>query len=119
MNEITHILVVDDDRSMARTLADIFNFKGYKAETAHSGAEALEKVAKDSFDCILSDIKMPDVNGVEMYKAIKVKQPNLSVVLMTACYTDSLVKEGLKEGVHTVLTKPINKKESSYTIVSK
>jgi two-component system response regulator HydG len=103
-----HILVVDDDHGMAKTLVDIFKAKGYEAEAAYSGPEALEKVAEDSFDCVLTDIKMPEVNGVELYRAIKSRQPDLPVVLMTAYSTDNLVEEGLEEGAVAALTKPLD-----------
>jgi CheY-like chemotaxis protein len=93
---------------MAKTLCDIFQVKGYETEAAHSGREALEKVKSQSFDCVLSDIKMPTVDGVELYRTIKAIQPDLPVVLMTAYSADSLVKEGLEEGVIAVLTKPLD-----------
>jgi DNA-binding NtrC family response regulator len=108
MNQNLRILIVDDDHSMARTLADIFNFKGYEAEVAHSGAEALEKMAGNSFDFVFSDIKMSDTSGVELYKAIKKMRSDLPVALMTAYSTDDLVKEGVTEGVVAVLTKPLD-----------
>ena len=103
-----HILVVDDDRRMAKTLVNIFQVKGYEVEAAHSGPEALGKVAGGRFDCVLTDIKMPEVSGVELYRAIKARQPDLTVVLMTAYSTDKLVKEGLEEGAIAALTKPLD-----------
>jgi DNA-binding NtrC family response regulator len=108
MNATLRILIVDDDHYMARTLADIFKFKGYKAEIAHSGAEALDKMARNSFDFVLSDVRMPDVDGIEMYRAIKIRRPDLPVVLMTAYSTDTLVKEALANGALAVLTKPLD-----------
>ena len=108
MSERLRILVVDDDRRMAKTLVNIFQVKGYQAEAAHSGPEALEKVAEDSFDCVLTDIKMPEMSGVELYRAIKAVRPDLPVVLMTAYSTDKLVNEGLEEGAVAVLTKPLD-----------
>jgi len=108
VSEELHILIVDDDRRMAKTLADICRVKGYVAEIAHSGPEALEKLDKVSFDCVLSDIRMPRVNGVELYRAIKARQPDLPVVLMTAYSADSLVQEGLEEGAIAALTKPLD-----------
>ena len=108
MSEKLRILIVDDDRRMAQTLHDIFRIRGYEAEAAHSAPEALERVAEDPFDCVLSDIRMPEVNGVELYRAIKARQPDLPVVLMTAYSTDELVKEGLEEGVIATLTKPLD-----------
>jgi len=108
MNEKLRILVVDDDRMMAKTLVDIFSVKGLAAEAAYSGPEALEKVKKQRFDCILTDIKMPEMNGVELYRAIKEVQPDPTIVLMTAYSTDTLVAEGMKEGAVATLTKPLD-----------
>jgi len=102
------VLVVDDNQMMVKTLRDILKIKGYQSEAAFSGPEALEKIEQGNFDCVLSDIKMPDVSGVDLYRAIKAKQPHLPVVLMTAYATDSLIKEGLEEGVVAVLTKPLD-----------
>ena len=108
MSERLRILVVDDDRRMAKTLVDILRVKGYEAEAAHSGPEAIEKVEKGHFGCVLTDIKMPGISGVELYRAIKTVRPDLPVVLMTAYSTDRLVKEGLEEGAIAALTKPLN-----------
>ena len=108
MKEKLRILVVDDDRRMVKTLLDIFKVKGYDAEAAHSGPEALDKLNEGRFDCVLTDIKMPQMNGVELYRTIKAKQPDLPVMLMTAYSTDKLVKEGLEEGAIATLTKPLD-----------
>lgn len=106
MSNKLRILIVDDDRMMAQTLFDILKVKGYEAEAAYSSAEALYKMKKDHFDCVLTDIKMPEMNGVELYRAIKAIQPELSVVFMTA-YSE-LIKEGLEEGAIATLTKPFD-----------
>ncbi len=108
MRKPLRILIVDDDRRMARTLMDILNVKGYQADAVFSGEEALQKVKAISYDCVLSDIKMPKIDGVELFREIKAEQPDLPVVLMTAYAGDKLVKEGLKEGAIASLTKPID-----------
>jgi len=108
MNEPLHILVVDDDHSMAKTLVDILKVKGFQAEAVQSGQEALEKMAETAFDCVLSDIKMPELNGVELHRAVKAQRPDMPVVLMTAYSSDSLVEEGLGEGAIAVLAKPLD-----------
>ena len=108
MSEKLHILIVDDNRMMTKTLVDICNTNGHEAEAAHSGPEALEKMIDGHFDCVLSDIKMPDVNGLELYKAIKAMWPNIPVVLMSAYASNTLVKEGLKEGVINAMIKPLD-----------
>jgi len=78
MKDQLRILIVDDDRMMAKTLLDILRAKGYEAEAAHSGREALEKVEKGHFDCLLSDIKMAELNGVELYRSIKAREGSIS-----------------------------------------
>ncbi len=115
MSESLRILVVDDDDGMGQTLRDILKYKGYEVEIARSGADALTKVEASlnpsqarPFDCVLSDIRMPGLNGVETYKAIRAKQPDLPVVLMSAYLDDDLVKEGLAAGAMAALTKPLN-----------
>jgi len=126
--EALNILVVDDDRRMANTLSDILKVKGYNTEVAYSGRGAIKKVESCSFDFILTDVKMPDIDGVRFYKTIKVRKPDIPVVLMTAYSTDRLVKEGLDAGVVATLTKPLDinlilsflsmlKKESTIVIV--
>jgi DNA-binding NtrC family response regulator len=102
------ILVVDDEPLMLQTVQDIFRVKGYQSEVAPGGAEAMRKISQTRFDFVLCDIKMPDLNGVELYRAIKAIQPNLPVVLMTAFANDALVQEGLAEGVISVLNKPLD-----------
>ena len=108
MDKILHILVVDDDPSMTKTLVDILHIKGYRADMANSGPEALEKLEEVHPDFILSDIKMPDLNGVALYRRIKSRRPDLPVVLMTAYSDDALVQEGLDAGAIAALNKPIN-----------
>ena len=108
MNDTLRILVVDDDRSLARTLKDIFTVKGFYAETAHSGHEALKKIKKSRFDCLIIDIKMPKMNGVEFYRAVKSVQPDIHAVFMTAYSSDELIKEGLAEGIIAALIKPLD-----------
>ena len=108
MKERLRILIVDDDKRMANTLVDILNTKGYEAEAAYSGHEALAIVKKGLFDCVLTDIKMPVMNGVELFKTIKKENSDLPVVMMTAYSTDRLVKEGMEQGAIATLTKPLD-----------
>jgi CheY-like chemotaxis protein len=108
MNDKLCILVVDDNHDMALSLVDIFRLKGYAAEAAYSGYEALEKMAQYNLDCVLSDIKMPGINGIELCRVIKAAQPDLPVVLMTASSSHGLVREGLREGAAAVLPKPLD-----------
>ncbi len=102
------ILIVDDDQQMAESLKDIIDFKGYEAVTAFSGKEAIEKLEKARFDFLLTDIKMPEMSGVELLKIAKRIQPDIMLVLMTAYTSDVLAREGLNEGAVDVLQKPFD-----------
>lgn len=108
------ILIVDDDRRMTRTLVDILSLAGYEAVEAASGPEALEKIQTEvpfrtlPFDCVLTDVKMPEMNGVELHRQLRLAQPGLPVVLMTAFAADELIRQGLEEGVAGVFDKPLD-----------
>jgi DNA-binding NtrC family response regulator len=108
MNEEMRILVVDDDWPMAKTLVDVLNLKGYRAEAAYSGGKALEMVWENGFDCVLTDIRMPEVNGVDLLRAIKAVRPHVPVVFMTAYAAGRLVDEGLREGALASFAKPLD-----------
>lgn len=108
MKNHLNILIVDDNPMMTRTLRDILQVEGYRVTAAHSGFDALARIAEHSFDCVISDIKMPDMNGVELYRAIRKKNRELPVVLMTAYSTESLIAEGMGEGLIAVLQKPLD-----------
>jgi DNA-binding NtrC family response regulator len=108
MNKEMRILVVDDDWPMAKTLVDVLNLNRYRAEAAYSGPEALEMVGEGQFDCVLTDIKMPEVSGVDLLKDIKEVRPHVPVVFMTAYAAGSLVKEGLREGALASFIKPLD-----------
>lgn len=108
MNKNLQILIVDDDRRMTHTLADILKVSGYEVIEAYSGPDALEKARTMTFDCVLSDIKMPDMDGVELHRRLYEMRPGLPVVLMTAYAADELIHTGLEEGVAGVFDKPLN-----------
>jgi CheY-like chemotaxis protein len=108
MSETLSILVVDDITSMAKALTDILNFKGFEAYAANSGAEALEIMRAHPIDILLTDVKMPEMNGLELYRQTRQPYPNLTTLFMTAYAADDLIQNGLAEGVRTVLTKPVD-----------
>jgi two-component system, NtrC family, response regulator HydG len=103
-----NILIVDDDQRMTRTLSDILSVAGYNAEEAHSGEEALEKIDAQSIDCVLTDVRMPGMNGVEFHRQLRQVRPGLPVILMTAFAADDIICQGLEEGAVGVLEKPLD-----------
>jgi two-component system response regulator YesN len=107
MSETISILVVDDNPAMATALADILEVKGFVVHTAASGAEALEIMRKQPVDILLTDVKMPEMNGLELYRGTRKLYPRLITIFMTAYSADDLIQLGMAEGVKTVLTKPV------------
>ena len=102
------VLVVDDDRHMVRTLSDVLEFKGWEVGNAYSGEEAVNAAATKSYDVILMDVKMPGMDGVDAFKAIKSLRPDATVVLMTAYAAQDRLAEAERSGVWRVLSKPVN-----------
>lgn len=108
MSEKTHILVVDDHKGIAETLESILSFTGYAVHTANSGAEALTVIRNHEISIMLTDVRMPEMNGVELYLEIRKTHPDLITFLMTAGVIDYTIKQGLDEGVQMILTKPLD-----------
>jgi DNA-binding NtrC family response regulator len=102
------ILIVDDDQRMTHTLADILAVSGYETVEAGSALQALEKIRQESFDCVLTDIRMPQMDGVSFQQTVSNEQPGLPVILMTAYAAEDLIQQGLEAGIVGVLEKPIN-----------
>ncbi len=102
------ILVVDDDQRIVKTTCDILKIKGYEPIPAYSGEEGVAKVRAEVPDCVLMDIKMPGINGVEAMKQMKQIAPALPIVLATAYATDDLMEEAKQSGAYAILSKPLN-----------
>ena len=100
------VLIVDDELSMRITLAANLELEGFEVAQASSGPQALDLAAKERFDLVLSDIRMPGMNGVDLVRHLRQSQPGTPVVLMTAFVLEGLVDAALSEGVFTVLPKP-------------
>lgn len=101
-------LVVDDDRMLARTLGDVLELKGWSVEVATSGSEAVNVTAREPFDIVLMDIKMPGMDGVDAFKAMKATNPDIRVILMTAYTAEDRIGEAQRAGVLRVLAKPVD-----------
>lgn len=108
MDESISILVVDDNPAMATALADVLEVKGYGVYTASSGKEALEILRDHPIHILLTDVIMPEMNGLELYRATRKAYPGLITIFMTAYAADDLIQQGMAEGIKTVLTKPMD-----------
>ena len=102
------ILLVDDEPDLVQTLLDVLKLKGYEVEAAYSGLEALDKVKKKSFDCVMADITMPKMDGIKLCRAIKEIQPELPVVFLTGYGTVDMITKAEKAGAISTLIKPFD-----------
>jgi DNA-binding NtrC family response regulator len=102
------ILIVDDNPSIARTLMDILDIKGYNVYSASSGVEALQIIEFKDVDILLTDVRMPEMDGVTLYKYARKTHPDMMTILMTAYAEDDIIQQGMKEGIKNVLTKPLD-----------
>ncbi len=108
MEKKTSVLVVDDDLRLCETLKDILIEKGYEADFAENGMEALKTLAIKSYEVVLLDQKMPVMNGLETFRRIKEISPKTVVIAMTAFSLDNMIKSCLLEGVFGILYKPFD-----------
>jgi CheY-like chemotaxis protein len=99
---------VDDNPPMAETLDDILTLKGYEVHVAYSGSDALKILQRQQIDILLTDIIMPDMNGVELYRHARRTHPQMVTFLMTAYADDDIIEQAIAEGVRTVLDKPLD-----------
>lgn len=102
------VLLVDDEPSILLTLAANLELEGMEVETASSGARALALVRDKAFDLVLSDVRMPKMNGVELFREIHKLYPKLPFILMTGFAMESLIEQAIREGAFTVLPKPFD-----------
>jgi len=102
------ILVVDDDLRIVKTTCDILKIKGHEPTAAYSGEEGVDRVGCERPDCVLMDIKMPGINGVEAMKRMQKIAPGLPIILVSAYATDDLLVEAKRAGAYAVLLKPLN-----------
>ena len=108
MTASRRVLIVDDNDNMAKTLARVLDLRGYQAEVANSGEEALQLAQGSHFDCILSDIKMPGMNRVQLFHAFQQDHPDIPIIWMTAYAPSDLLTASVAKSVVAVLTKPLD-----------
>ncbi|MCH6580776.1 MAG: response regulator [Nitrospinae bacterium] len=102
------ILVVDDEVKMCFTLTKLFELCHYPVAVAHNGLEALDKIDSFQPNCMLLDIRMPKMNGVDVLKKVRQEHPEIVVIMTTAVVSEESREECLKAGAAEYLIKPID-----------
>ncbi len=110
------ILVVDDERSMRDFLSIMLKKAGYDVTTAADGDEAVKILHKDIFDLVITDLKMPKVDGLQVLKTVKELSPDTVVIVITAFASTETTVEAMKEGAYDYITKPFQNDEMKIRI---
>src|SRR6267378_4197965 len=105
--EVEKILVVDDEPSILKLLKEVLTQWGYHVACVGTGAEALEAIRTELFDAAITDIRMPEMSGLDLLREIKRHDESIEVVVMTGYPTITSAVEALKEGAYDYLSKPL------------
>lgn len=116
MNEKESILIVDDDEGTCKSLSLIFGKNNYNIDTASTGQQALEKAYSKFYNVVLMDIKLPDMEGIELLSALKEIHADSDVLIITAYASMETAKRAVNEGASGYITKPINVNEVLTTL---
>ena len=113
---MSSILVVDDESSMRQLLEIALSKEGYRVTAAHSGENAITRLKKDSYDLVISDIRMPDMTGVEVLRYVKELNSEIPVIMITAYASTETAVEALRLGAYDYVTKPFKIEELKNTV---
>jgi DNA-binding NtrC family response regulator len=101
------VLVVDDEKSILMLLDEALSQWGYQVTTANSASDALATLRTQVFDAALTDVRMPDMSGIDLLRELKKRDESMEVVIMTGYPTIASAVEALKEGAYDYLSKPL------------
>lgn len=100
------ILIIDDEKAIRRTLTDILSFEGFTIDEAADGAEGIKKIKENNYDCILCDIKMPKMDGMEVLTAAREEKPDIPFIMISGHGNIETAVEAVKKGAYDFISKP-------------
>ena len=111
------ILIVDDEEGICEMLTIMLERQGYTVESLLDGTKAVDILRDGSFDLVISDLRMPNIDGIELIRQIREVQPDIQVIVMTAYTSIATVVEALRLGAFDYITKPFQKDMMNATVV--
>jgi DNA-binding response OmpR family regulator len=111
------LLLIDDEEAYVQVLAKRLGKRNIQVTPALSGSEAIQKLRRDDFDVAILDLKMEDMDGLEVLKIFKKMVPNMPVIMLTGHGSETAAREGLELGAFDYLTKPCDFEELARKIV--
>jgi len=118
VTEEKNILIVDDEESVAFFLSENLSAltPNYSVKTAYSGEEALGKVAVEAFDLVVTDLRMPGLNGLELIQQVRALQPKTQAILITAYGNDDIQNTAHHLGACCYITKPFKMEQFTHMV---
>ncbi|MBW1680523.1 MAG: response regulator [Deltaproteobacteria bacterium] len=110
-SEGIRLLLVDDEAGFVEVLSKRMAKRGIRVTKAHSGTEAIQTLRKNDFDVTVLDLKMEDMEGIEVLKIFKKMAPEMPVIMLTGHGSNQAAREGMQWGAHDYLTKPCELEE--------
>jgi len=106
-----HILIMEDDLNVAKGLAMILTEEGYDVEIQGTGYGAMDAMGKHDYDLLMADLRLPDIDGMQVVKQLKETKPDTEVIVMTGYATSDLAVNAMKLGAHDFITKPFTEEQ--------
>lgn len=103
---MANILIIDDEKSIRKTLSEILSYEGYKVEEAADGAEGFRMFKEKQYDAILCDIKMPKMDGLEFLEKAKEANPDIPIIMVSGHGNIDTAVEAVKKGAYDYISKP-------------
>jgi putative nucleotidyltransferase with HDIG domain len=103
------ILVVDDEEAIREVISTLLEAQGFQCTTCHNGKVGLESFRRDSFDLVLSDIVMPEMDGLKLLGELRLDDPDVPVIMVTAMHDISIALEAIRAGAYDYILKPFEK----------
>jgi len=111
MSEKQPILLVDDDQEFRKAMKKLFEKSGYNVTTAADGREALEILSKETFDLVISDLRMPNLNGMELMEQMKKAKMDVPIIFITAYGEVESYMDLMNLGAFEYINKPVKGQE--------
>ena len=116
MSDKKRIMLIDNEEGLCRMMEAVLRDNGFAVKAHTRSFEAVEEFAAGQWDLVVTDIKMPGMDGLEVLQRVKAKEPSIPVIMITAYATVEMSIQALRKGAYDMLTKPFEPEELLYRV---